>query len=88
VTLQGYTALFYAAVAGNFAGMFLAFYNVKRFGATAAAMTDYVIPVVAGLGGILLLGEQITRGMIGGMLLVAAGLTLINRFRQAAPKPV
>ncbi len=80
-TQQGYAALIYAAVAGNFLGMFLAFYNVKRFGATAAAMTEYIIPVVAGLGGVLLLNEQITLGMILGMLLIGVGLTLINQFK-------
>jgi drug/metabolite transporter (DMT)-like permease len=88
VTTQGYLSLVYSAIVANFMAMFLVFYNVKRFGATAAAMTDYIIPVVAGLGGVLILGEQITGGMIFGMLLIAAGLTLINRFRQAAPKPV
>lgn len=88
VTPQGYFVLFYAAIIGNFLGMFLAFYIIKRFGATAAAMTDYVIPVVAGLGGVLILGEQITRGMIIGMVFIAIGLALINQFRRAAPKPV
>lgn len=88
VTAQGYFVLFYAGIVANFLGMFLAFYNVKRFGATAAAMTDYVIPVVAALGGVLVLDEQITIGMAIGMLFIAIGLMLINRFRQAAPKPV
>ena len=88
ITSQGYLALFYTAIAGNFFGMFLAFYNVKRFGATSAAMTDYVIPAVAALGGVLILGEQITVGMTVGMLLIIVGLALINRFRHAAPKPV
>jgi len=76
----------YAAIAANLLAMFLVFYNVKRFGATAAAMTDYIIPVVASLGGVLLLGEQMTGGMIIGMLLIASGLVLINQFRRAAPK--
>jgi len=78
----------YAAIAANLLAMFLVFYNVKRFGATAAAMTDYIIPVVASLGGVLLLGEQMTGGMIIGMLLIASGLALINQFRRAAPKAI
>ncbi|MEW5960261.1 MAG: DMT family transporter [Chloroflexota bacterium] len=76
---QGYFALGYAAVAGTFFGMLVAFYNIKRFGATASAMSDYVIPVVAGLGGVLILGEQITGSMLVGMGLIAAGIALINR---------
>jgi len=79
VSGQGYFALGYAALVGTFLGMLVAFYNIKRFGATAAAMTQYVIPVVAGLGGVLILDEQITVGMLAGMGLIAGGITLINR---------
>jgi drug/metabolite transporter (DMT)-like permease len=80
---QGYFALGYAALVGNFAGMLLAFYNIKRFGATAAAMPLYVIPVVGSLGGALLLGEQITAGMTTGMGFIALGIGLINRWRPS-----
>ncbi|MBN1993785.1 MAG: DMT family transporter [Anaerolineae bacterium] len=76
---QGYFSLIYTAVMGNFLGMFLAFYNVKRFGATAAAMADYIIPIVAGLGGVLILGEHISPGMVLGMAFIAVGIALINR---------
>ncbi len=79
---QGYFSLGYAALAGTFAAQILAFYTVKHFGATAAAMPLYVIPVVAGLGGVLILGEQITPGMVAGMGLIAMGLALINRRQQ------
>jgi drug/metabolite transporter (DMT)-like permease len=79
VDARGYMALVYAALVGTFSGMMLAFYNVKRFGATASAMPLYVIPVVATLGGALLLGEQITAGMLAGVALIAAGIALINR---------
>jgi drug/metabolite transporter (DMT)-like permease len=81
VNIQGYFALVYAAVAANFLGMLLAFYNVKRFGATAAAMTLYVIPVVASAGGILVLGEKITGGMMVGIGFIVVGIALINRRR-------
>jgi drug/metabolite transporter (DMT)-like permease len=52
----GFSALIYSAIIGTFAGFLLAFYNIKRFGATAAAMTSYIIPLVTGTGGVLLLG--------------------------------
>jgi drug/metabolite transporter (DMT)-like permease len=78
---QGYLALVYSAIAVNFLGFLLAFYNIKRFGATAAAMTLYVVPVVASLGGILVLGEQVTVGMLIGFGLVILGIALINRRR-------
>lgn len=85
VTGTGYTALAYAAVPGTFLTMYLVFYNVKRFGATAEAMAMYVIPIVGGLGGMLLLNEVITPTMVGGMAMIVLGLTIINhRSRQYA----
>lgn len=84
VNIQGYLALIYAALVGNFGGMYLVFHNVKRFGVTAASMTDYVTPVVASLGGMLVLHEQITVGMVVGMGLIVLGIALINLRRRAS----
>jgi drug/metabolite transporter (DMT)-like permease len=84
VNIQGYLALVYAALVGNFGGMYLVFHNVKRFGVTAASMTDYVTPVVASLGGMLVLHEQITVGMAIGMGLIVLGIALINLRRRAS----
>jgi drug/metabolite transporter (DMT)-like permease len=83
VNIQGYLALIYAALVGNFGGMYLVFHNVKRFGVTAASMTDYVTPVVASLGGMLVLHEQVTVGMVVGMGLIVLGISLINLRRRA-----
>lgn len=79
VTTAGYTALLYAALVGTFSGLLLAVYNVKRFGATAAAMTAYIIPIFAGLGGVLLLDERITAVMLVGVVLIIGGVMIINR---------
>lgn len=88
VTEQGYFALGYAALIGTFGGFILAFHNIKRFGATAAAMTLYVVPVVAGFGGVMILGEIITPGMLAGTTLIVSGVALINhRGRTAAAMP-
>jgi drug/metabolite transporter (DMT)-like permease len=82
VDATGYVALFYAALIGTLAGMYLAFYNIVRFGATAAAVTLYVVPIVSGLIGVLLLGEQITPGILFGMVLIFIGVGLINYPRR------
>jgi drug/metabolite transporter (DMT)-like permease len=79
VDSQGLFALIYAAIFGTFLGMLLSLYNIQRFGATAAVMTAYIIPVVTMLTGVFLLGEQITTGMIGGMILIMLGVWLINK---------
>ncbi len=83
VTATGYAALLWASIFGTFLGMLLAFYNIKRFGATASAMTSNLIPIVAGVGGVLLLDEQITPVMLGGMGLILAGVAILNQ-RQSS----
>lgn len=84
VNSQGVLALIYAAVFGTFLGMLFSLYNVQRFGATAAVMSAYVIPVVATITGFLILDEQITTGMVGGMILIATGVWLLNRGQSAS----
>ena len=79
VDSRGYFALVYATLTGTFAGALIGFIVIKRFGATVSSMVAYIIPVVAGIGGVLLLGEQITLGMLGGVALIMLGLALINR---------
>lgn len=88
VNRQGYLAFGWATLAGTFLGMLVAFYNIKRFGATASAMTAYVIPVVASIGGVILLGEQVTAGMFGSMALILGGIAIINQRRANGGTPV
>ncbi len=82
---QGYLALLYASIVGTFAGLLLAIHNIKQFGATAAAMVAYIVPIVATAGGVLFLGEQVTGGMLVGMALIIAGVAMLNR--RAGPHP-
>lgn len=87
VNQQGVFALGWAALAGTFFGMMLGFYNIKRFGATPAAMTAYVIPVVASIGGVILLGETITLGMLAGMALIVLGIAILNQRSKRVQLP-
>ena len=82
VTTAGYSALIYAALIGTFGGLLLSVSNIKRFGATAAAMTSYTIPLISVILGALLLGETITAVMLIGMGLIIMGVILINRNRH------
>jgi len=79
VDAQGYLALGYAALSGTFSALIVEFYIIRRFGSTAASMPTYVIPVVATLGGTLLLGEHVTPGMLAGIALILAGIGLVNQ---------
>lgn len=83
VTTLGYVSLVYTALVGAFLGLIVEFYIIKRFGATAAAMTAYVIPVVATAGGALFLSERITLVMLVGMALIVLGIAIINQRRRA-----
>jgi drug/metabolite transporter (DMT)-like permease len=76
---RGYLALVYGAFIGTFLGFMMAFYNIKRFGATASAMTAYIIPIFTGFGGVLLLGETLTPTMLIGFGIIASGIAIINR---------
>ncbi len=76
---RGYLTLVYAALFGAFAGLVLEYWIVHHFGATAAAMTAYVIPIAATLGGTLFLGEQVTGRMLIGMALIILGIAILHR---------
>jgi drug/metabolite transporter (DMT)-like permease len=88
VNTAGYFSLGYTALVGAFAGLLLEFYVIKRFGATAAVMTAYVIPVVATIGGVLFLGERMTVVMVGGMGLIILGIAIINRRRRTVRRGI
>lgn len=79
VTKQGFLSLGWAALAGTFLAVLVAFDTIQRFGATAGAMAAYITPVVASIGGVLLLHEQISPGMLGGMALILLGIAVINQ---------
>jgi drug/metabolite transporter (DMT)-like permease len=78
----GYFSLGFAAIFATFIGLILEFYIIQRFGATAASMTTYTIPLVAAGAGVILLGETVTAVMIFGMVLIGAGIAIVNRRRQ------
>lgn len=85
VTQVGYTSLLYSALISSFAGFILALYIITTFGVATSIMTNYMVPIVASIGGALLLDERITLGMVSGMIIILIGISLINSRQQ---KPV
>ena len=79
---RGLSALIFAAFVGTFLGFLLSLYNIQRFGATAAVMMSYTIPVVTSIIGYLVLDEEITWGMGAGIVFVILGVWLINSNRR------
>jgi drug/metabolite transporter (DMT)-like permease len=77
---QAWLALVYAGVVGSCGGFMLSMLLASKFGAMASTLPSYVMPVVAGLLGVLLLGEVITFTMLIGAALVLAGVVITSRF--------
>lgn len=82
VNVQGVGAVIYAGLIGTFGGYVVQMYVIQRFGAIAAAMVPYVIPLITATGGVLVLGEQITPTMIGASLIILCGITLVQQQRS------
>lgn len=81
ITLKGWGALLFTATVSTVVAQLLAFYITRTFGTTAIAMVSYVVPLVAILFGVLLLGEILTVGMGIGMVLIVVGVLIVNRWR-------
>ncbi len=78
VNPMGIAALIYAALVGTFAAHLLNIYINQKYGATTISMTTYVIPIVSNIGGVVLLGEQITWVTVLGMVLIIGGIFVMN----------
>ncbi|MGB1249734.1 MAG: DMT family transporter [Candidatus Promineifilaceae bacterium] len=79
VNLTGWGALLFAAIISTFIAQLLSFYITRTFGTTAFAVVGYVVPIVAIVGGVVMLGETITFGMVGGMALIVVGILIVNK---------
>ena len=77
-------AISYSSVISSFAGFILALYIINNFGVATSIMTNYCVPIVATIGGALILDEKITIGMLVGMAIISSGLYLINAQNQRA----
>jgi len=68
-------------------GYVLWYTALQNLSATRAAMLQLLVPVIAALGGVLMLSEQITlRLVLAGVLIVGGvGLTLVFRNRKQVP---
>lgn len=79
VTGWGVFSLLYAALVGAIAGQFMAFYIMREFGAISFSMVAFVIPIVATILGVFILEEVVTWAMGIGVVLIAAGIWVLNR---------
>lgn len=65
-------------------GFTVQFHLIRRYTPSVMISFNFVAPVAGVALGAWLLGERVTAGLLGGMLLVAAGLALIARAPRAS----
>ena len=87
VNTGGVIALLISASAGTFGVVFVGYYIIDRFSATAASMSSYVVPIIVAIGGVLFLDEEITAGILAGFVCIIVGLWLINEFNTGRERP-
>lgn len=82
IQTSGYLATLYAALAGTFGAFIVQLYTIQRFGAVPGSMVTYLLPIFAGLGGILLLDEQFTPLLILGFGIILSGIILTRQGKR------
>jgi drug/metabolite transporter (DMT)-like permease len=83
VTWQGWAALGYLVVFGTVLPFLWFYEGVKALGAARASQFINLVPPLAVLEAVFLLGETVTPGLFVGMALVVAGLYLTNKPRKS-----
>ncbi|SEH16048.1 Threonine/homoserine efflux transporter RhtA [Natronorubrum sediminis] len=77
-------ALLYLGVFATAVAFVIYFSILETYGAFEAALIGYLVPIVATVAGVVLLGEEISALTIGGFALVAVGFVLLKRRAIAA----
>src|SRR5690242_21770877 len=77
------TGLIILGVLGTGVAYVLNYQIITSEGATVAATVTYLLPVVAIVLGVVVLGETVTITVLAGIALVLAGVALTRRLEQA-----
>jgi drug/metabolite transporter (DMT)-like permease len=84
VTAKGWGLMVFMSVSATFMPFLLFFWLLQYISATDASLIGYLVPFVALIGGIVLLGEQLQAGIIIGGILVFTGMLLADRAGRRA----
>ena len=80
----GWAMLLYAALVSTVLPFTIFYRLVAHLQATTLSLIGYMVPVVALVGGVLVLSEQIQPGMVVGGILIAFGVVLTDRADRKA----
>jgi drug/metabolite transporter (DMT)-like permease len=86
VTARGWSLIAVMAVAATFMPFLIYFWLLERISATEASLIGYLVPLIALVGGLVLLDEQLQFGIMVGGALVFAGLLLADRQSRRAAR--
>lgn len=86
VTWEGWAAFGYLVLFGTVIPFLWFYEGVKALGAARASQWINLVPPLAVIESVVILGESFTQGLIVGTALVVAGLYLTNKPRRARPK--
>lgn len=86
VSAASLTSLVILGVLGTGVAYVLNYQIITSEGATVAATVTYLLPVVAIVLGVLVLGETVTITVLAGIALVLGGVALTRRQEQPAPE--
>ncbi|MCL1599624.1 MAG: DMT family transporter, partial [Actinomycetia bacterium] len=86
VTTNGWRLMVLMAVAATFMPFLLFYWLLEHISATDASLIGYLVPFVALIGGIVLLGEELQAGIVVGGILVFTGMVLADRAGRRAAK--
>jgi drug/metabolite transporter (DMT)-like permease len=79
LTANGWYLIVVMAVAATFMPFLIYFWLLEKISATDASLIGYIVPLIALVGGLILLDEQLQSGIIVGGGLVFAGLVLADQ---------
>jgi drug/metabolite transporter (DMT)-like permease len=78
VSASAVLALLYASVIVAFASYLVWFKLIHTYPVSELAVFTFLTPVFGVVCGVIFLGEQVTTGLIAGLLLVSGGIYLTN----------
>ncbi len=76
ISLPGWALIVYLAAVSTVLAMFLLFWLISTTSATTASLMGYLVPLIAVIGGVILLDEKLQRGIVIGGVLILTGVLL------------
>lgn len=84
ISAEGWSLMVYMGIASSFIPFLIFYWLLRSIAVTTVSLIGYLVPLIALVGGILLLGEQLETGIAVGGVLIFAGMVLTDRAGRIA----